>query len=240
MDDILLIENDRLKIMFMDGGERSKIVEELKGKQFEKVLDELLETGRLSYVELYKCRNFQKIAKCANNLIMNQKNKREQKEDGETDEINFDWIMQFFDAVGNISNEDLQLPWGKVLANEIEKPKSCSLRTLDMIRNMSSEEARTFSVLCRYVMQSGNTYYLDSAGFFCEEDGHQDCRNYIKHKGLSYEENIIPLLEAGALSQEHDLAMYMNKNIKLENPMFYVGTFEQSVKGLHRDLLEDA
>lgn len=171
MDDILLIENDRLKIMFMDGGEWSRIVEELKGKQFEKVLDELLETGRLSYVELYKCRNFQKIAKCADNLIMNQKNKREQKEDGETDEINFDWIMQFFDAVGNISNEDLQLPWGKVLANEIEKPKSCSLRTLDMIRNMSSEEARTFSVLCRYVMQSGNTYYFESAGFFCEEDG---------------------------------------------------------------------
>lgn len=137
-------------------------------------------------------------------------------EDCEADEINFDWIMRFFDAVGNISNEDLQLLWGKVLANEIEKPKSCSLRTLDMIRNMSSEEARTFSVLCRYVMLSGNTYYLDSAGFFCEEDGHQDCRNYIKHKGLSYEEHIIPLLEAGALSQDHDLAMYMNKNIKLE------------------------
>lgn len=93
-------------------------------------------------------------------------------EECETDEINFDWIMRFFDAVGNISNENLQLLWGKVLADEIEKTKSCSLRTLDMIRNMYSEEARTFSVLCRYVMQSGNTYYLDSAGFFCEEDGH--------------------------------------------------------------------
>ena len=82
-------------------------------------------------------------------------------EECETDEINFDWIMRFFDAVGNISNENLQLLWGKVLAD-----------ALDMIRNMYSEEARTFSVLCRYVMQSGNTYYLDSAGFFCEEDGH--------------------------------------------------------------------
>ena len=136
-------------------------------------------------------------------------------------------------------------------------------------------------------MQSGNTYYLDSAGFFCEEDGHQECRNYIKHKGLSYEEHIILLLEAGALSQDHDLALYMNKNIKLEihndeicgdvylltasgkelyqiihnsedfktdrdyallclrdiknkNPVFYVGAFEQSVKGQHRDLLEEA
>lgn len=33
--------------LFLRGGERSKIVENVKGKQFEKVLDELLETGRL-------------------------------------------------------------------------------------------------------------------------------------------------------------------------------------------------
>ena len=124
--------------------------------------------------------------------------------------------MRFFDAVGNISNEELQQLWGKVLANEIVRPKACSLRTLDMIRNMSPEEAETFSFLCRYVMQSGNTYYIDSAGFFCEEDGHQKCRNYIKNKGLSYEEHIIPLVEAGALSQDHDLAIYINKDIKLQ------------------------
>ena len=30
---------------------------------------------------------------------------------------------------------------GKVLASEIVRPKACSLRTLDMIRNMSPEEA---------------------------------------------------------------------------------------------------
>lgn len=80
--------------------------------------------------------------------------------------------MRFLDAVGNISNEELQSLWRSVLANEISRPKSCSLRTLDMIREMSPEEARTFSDLCQYVMQSGDTYYIDSAGFFCEEDGH--------------------------------------------------------------------
>lgn len=52
-----------------------------------------------------------------------------------------------------------------MLASEIARPKACSLRTLDMIRNMSPEEAKFFSSLCRYVMQSGNTYYIDSAGF---------------------------------------------------------------------------
>lgn len=205
--------------LFVRRGENVKVMEALKAKEFEKVTEELLKTGRLSYVELYKCKNFLKIAKCADEMISTcQENFFDdgQDENEEQDKFSFDWLMRFFDAVGNISNEELQQLWGKVLANEILRPKACSLRTLDMIRNMSPEEAETFSFLCRYVMQSGNTYYIDSAGFFCEEDGHQKCRNYIKNKGLSYEEHIIPLVEAGALSQDHDLAIYINKDIKLQ------------------------
>lgn len=202
--------------LFMRRGEKIKAIEALKQKQFEKATEELLESGRLSYVELYKCRNFLKIAECADEMMLAYQESHVEQEDKEQDKLSFDWLMRFFDAVGNISNEDLQQLWGKVLANEIVKPKACSLRTLDMIRNMSPEEARTFSFLCQYVMQSGNTYYIDSSGFFCEEDGHQDCRKYIQNKGLSYETHIIPLLEAGALSQDHDLALYMSKDMNLE------------------------
>lgn len=96
------------------------------------------------------------------------------------------------------------------------KPKACSLRTLEMIRNMSSEEANIFSDLCRYVMQSGDIYYIDAAGFFCEEDGDEECREFIRNRGLSYERHIVPLLEAGALSQDHDLALYISKDTNLE------------------------
>lgn len=205
--------------LFVRRGEDIKAMEALKAKELEKVTEELLKTGRLSYVELYKCNNFLKIAKRADEMMSTCQGNLSDAGEGENEEqdkFSFDWLMRFFDAVGNISNEELQQLWGRVLANEIVRPKACSLRTLDMIRNMSPEEAETFSVLCRYVMQSGNTYYIDSAGFFCEEDGHRECRNYIKNNGLSYEEHIIPLVEAGALSQDHDLAIYINKDIKLQ------------------------
>lgn len=205
--------------LFIRKGEKIKVLEELKKKEFEKVLEELLETGRLSYVELYKCRNFLKIAKQADEMIAAYQERQpevEVEEKKEQDIFSFDWLMRFFDAVGNISSEDLQQLWGKVLANEITRPKACSLRTLDMLRNMSSEEAKIFSILCRYVMQSGDTYYIDSAGFFCEEDGHKKCREFIQSRGLSYEGDIVPLLEAGALSQDHDLALYICDNINLE------------------------
>lgn len=205
--------------VFVRRGENTKLVAALKTKKFENVIEELLKTGGPSYVELYKCKNFLEIAKRADEMMaVRCMDNKESVQDkcNEQGEFSFDWLMRFFDAVGNISNEDLQNLWGKVLAGEIVRPNTCSLRTLDMIRNMSPGEAKIFSVLSRYVMQSGNTYYIDSAGFFCAEDGHQKCRAYIHNKGLSYEEHIVPLLEAGAFTQDHDLALYINHETSLE------------------------
>ena len=136
--------------LFFRKGENIKVLEALKKKEFEKVLGKLVETGRLSYVELYKCRNFLKIAKRADDMIASYQESQseiEVEENVDPTTFSFDWLMRFFDAVGNISSEDLQQLWGRVLANEIVKPKVCSLRTLDMIRNMSSEEANIFSDL---------------------------------------------------------------------------------------------
>lgn len=42
-----------------------------------------------------------------------EKKESEQDERNEQDRFSFDWLMRFFDAVGNISNEDLQQLWGK-------------------------------------------------------------------------------------------------------------------------------
>lgn len=90
-------------------------MEALKKKEFEKVLEELLGEGRLSYVELYKCRNFLKIAKRADEMIAsNQERQPEMEVEENVDQttFSFDWLMRFFDAVGNISNENLQQLWG--------------------------------------------------------------------------------------------------------------------------------
>lgn len=102
--------------LFFRKGENIKVMEALKKKEFEKVLEELLGEGRLSYVELYKCRNFLKIAKRADEMIAsNQERQPEMEVEENVDQttFSFDWLMRFFDAVGNISNENLQQLWGK-------------------------------------------------------------------------------------------------------------------------------
>lgn len=51
--------------VFVRRGENIKAMEAFKSREFEKVANELLSEGKLSYVELYKCRNFLKVAKRA-------------------------------------------------------------------------------------------------------------------------------------------------------------------------------
>ena len=59
--------------LFLRKNEDIKIIEDLKKKEFEKVTQELLNSGRMSYVEFYKTKNFLKIAQQADKMMANQK-----------------------------------------------------------------------------------------------------------------------------------------------------------------------
>lgn len=57
------------------------------------------------------------------------------------DPVEKDWMTRFLNIAEEISDKDLQDIWGRILAGEIKKPKSYSLRTLEVMRNMSKDEA---------------------------------------------------------------------------------------------------
>ena len=61
-----------------------------------------------------------------------------------------DWIARFFDGAQDVSSEELQKLWGKILAGEIKSPGQTSLRTLSILRNMTQQEAKNFSALMRF------------------------------------------------------------------------------------------
>lgn len=60
------------------------------------------------------------------------------------EEVDDDWLYTFRDSVKNISSEDLQVIWAKLLADEIQSPSTYSLRTLNTLKNMSRQEAQMF------------------------------------------------------------------------------------------------
>ena len=76
------------------------------------------------------------------------------------DDVDQDWTSRFFSYAEDISSEEMQRLWARILSGEVKKPKSFSLRTLQVLRNLSKEEAHTFSKVAQYAIMAGNDAFL--------------------------------------------------------------------------------
>ena len=64
-----------------------------------------------------------------------------------------DWTARFFNCVQDISSEDMRKIWASILAGEIDAQGRTALKTLEVLRNMTREDAELFNLACNYVIQ---------------------------------------------------------------------------------------
>lgn len=70
-----------------------------------------------------------------------------------TDEsIDPDWLTRFFSIAEDVSDDEMQNLWAQILAGEIKKPNSYSLRTLEVLRNMTQEDAQLLNKASKYII----------------------------------------------------------------------------------------
>lgn len=100
-----------------------------------------------------------------------------------------DWKRKFFLEAENICDADLQLLWGKVLAGEVTSPGSYSMRTLEVLKHLSKEEAELFRIAC-------NLAFRDS---WIIRPGH-DVNVVFKSYGLNYN-GLLSLRDAGLVCE---------------------------------------
>ena len=124
--------------------------EKIKAGHFKEVVENLVESGKMTYTEYYKARNFLQVAKKADEYSS------EKKHNPGKITYDFDWFIRFYEAVGNISDEEVQEIWAKILAGEIAKPSSFSLKTIDTLKNISKKDADLFVKLCSHSFSNGN------------------------------------------------------------------------------------
>lgn len=129
--------------------------------------------------------------------------------------VDEDWIARFFDTIKDVSSEDLKVVWAKILAGEIQSPGNFSLRTLDVIKNISPDEAEVFLKLCDVA---------SDFWFVIKPDHQSDLTKY----GLNYH-NLMIQVECGLLSDtnfafskadcdvEYEIS-YANRCISLTHP----------------------
>ena len=73
-----------------------------------------------------------------------------------TETIDDDWLIYYLKNASQVSNEQMQYLWAKLLAGEIIKPKTFSKRTIDVLLRMNTEEAKLFEKISEYILSFGS------------------------------------------------------------------------------------
>jgi hypothetical protein len=109
--------------------------------------------NRINYQEQKRQQNIENVTQIAAEQLESEETVSEEK-------VNEDWTTRFFNYAQDVSDEEMQSLWGRILAGEVKQPKSFSLRTLELIRNLSKEDAEIFSRVANYAILHGNDAFL--------------------------------------------------------------------------------
>ena len=80
-----------------------------------------------------------------------------QQEDVPDEKPDEDWISKFFSSAQDISSEQMQNLWGRILAGEIKRPGTYSLRTLEFVKNISKLDAPLLELVGKLAMKYGGS-----------------------------------------------------------------------------------
>ena len=92
---------------------------------------------RINFQEAKKQLNIESITAYAAEELKNE-------EPISNEPLDEDWTNRFFNIAEDISSDEMQALWGRILAGEIKEPKSYSLRTLELLKNLSKKKQKFF------------------------------------------------------------------------------------------------
>lgn len=103
--------------------------------------------NRLEVLEKNRQKNIEDVLRVSQNIILQDKLPVNQNQ------IDRDWFTRVINNAQDVSDTEMKLMWSKVLAGEIKHPKSYSLRTLDVLKNMTKDDAQMIIGITPYILR---------------------------------------------------------------------------------------
>ena len=86
----------------------------------------------------------------------------------DTTPVDPDWTSAFIDCAQDVSDEEMQSLWARILAGEVAEPGSFSRRTLAAVRVMSKVDAGRFTRFCSFL------WWINGSGVCVQEPNSED------------------------------------------------------------------
>jgi hypothetical protein len=161
---------------------------------------------RIFYEELRNQDNMESIIDTAL-LAINEKAKPQDVQD--------DWIANFFDKCRLISDEEMQALWARILAGEANSPGKFSKKTVNLVANLDKSDAEAFTRLCGFGFWMSGIFEI--LVYNLGDD-------IYKNRGIHFDR--VSLLESIGLVQHSPLTAYSFLALPSAG---YVSYFDQKV-----------
>ena len=70
-----------------------------------------------------------------------------------TENVENDWITNFFDKCRSVSDDEMQVLWSRILSGEANAPGSFSRKTVNLVADLDKASANLFRILCSFGWQ---------------------------------------------------------------------------------------
>lgn len=105
--------------------------------------------------------------------------------DSHPERLSDQWIAKFHDGCRDVSDDEAQEIWAKILAGEANRPGSFSYRTIGVLQEMDQAEAEGFSILCSFAVGLDIHGGIMQPLVFENQDG-EGVGGIYKNHGLSF------------------------------------------------------
>lgn len=96
--------------------------------------------GKEKVAQYVLARNTQKIENVGE-ILAKAEQHFSPDEEVSNEPVDKDWMNRFLDIAETISDDEMRDLWARILAGEVKRPTTYSLRTLDVLRNITKTEA---------------------------------------------------------------------------------------------------
>ena len=140
-------------------------------------------------------------------------------DDADPEEMENDWIMNFFDKSRMVSDDDMQRIWASILAGEANNPGAFSRRTVNLVADLDKRDAELFRNLCGFAWTASDAVPLvfDVRGDIYNRNGITfDSLGQLESLGLIHFDNTVGFQVINAYKRTS--ISYYGREIVLEFP----------------------
>jgi hypothetical protein len=149
-----------------------------------------------------KIENIKKEINISKAILYAEEELKDDMQEPPQEEIDEDWLYKWKNCASEVSKEELQQIWGKLLAGELKSPGKYSLRTIDFLKNISQNDA----LLIEKVAQFNISECISKD---------EDEKNIMIQNGVSFK-NLLYLQELGLLYGVDSLGLAITYNSDIQ------------------------